>query len=288
MYPTDFNYYRAGSVAEARDLLQKNPGAKVLAGGHSLIPLLKFRLAAPPALVDIGRIAELKGVSVKGGTVRIGALTTHAELAASAELRDHCPALAEAAQHVGDPAVRNRGTIGGNVAHADPASDLPTVLAALDARFIVSGGAGTTTVNASSFFKGMMTTALGDHDLLTSIEIPARESGQGAAYVKFTHPASRYAVIGVAAAVTVSGGKCTSAAVAVGGLVPRPMRAPKLEKALAGQTLSGDTIANAARLVVQDLGDEILGDIYASAEYRKAVVPVWVKRALTAAAGRAR
>jgi len=156
------------------------------------------------------------------------------------------------------------------------------------ARFIVSGGAGTTTVNASSFFKGMMTTALGDHDLLTSIEIPARESGQGAAYVKFTHPASRYAVIGVAAAVTVSGGKCTSAAVAVGGLVPRPMRAPALEKALAGQTLSGDTIANAARLVVQDLGDEILGDIYASAEYRKAVVPVWVKRALTAAAGRAR
>jgi carbon-monoxide dehydrogenase medium subunit len=288
MYPSEFDYYRAGSVAEARDLLQKIPGAKVLAGGHSLIPLLKFRLAAPPALVDIGRIAELKGVSVKGGMVRIGALTTHAELAASAELRDHCPALAEAAQHVGDPAVRNRGTIGGNVAHADPASDLPTVLAALDARFIVSGGAGTTTLNASSFFKGMMTTALGDHDLLTSIEIPARESGQGAAYVKFTHPASRYAVIGVAAAVTVSGGKCTSAAVAVGGLVPRPMRAPALEKALAGQALSGDTIANAAPLVVQDLGDEILGDIYASAEYRKAVVPVWVKRALTAAAGRAR
>jgi carbon-monoxide dehydrogenase medium subunit len=288
MYPTEFNYYRAGSVAEARDLLQKNPGAKLLAGGHSLIPLLKFRLAAPPALVDIGRIAELKGVSVKGGTVRIGALTTHAELAASAELRNSCPALAEAARHVGDPAVRNRGTIGGNVAHADPASDLPTVLAALDARFVVSGGAGTTTVNASGFFKGMMTTALGEHDLLTAIEIPAKQSGQGAAYVKFTHPASRYAVIGVAAAVTVSGGKCSSAAVAVGGLVPRPMRAPAVEKALAGQALSAETIANAARLVVQDLGDEILGDIYASAEYRKAVVPVWVKRALTAAAGRAR
>jgi aerobic carbon-monoxide dehydrogenase medium subunit len=288
MYSPDFNYYRAGSVAEASDLLKKNPGAKLLAGGHSLIPLLKFRLAAPPALIDIGRIAELKGVSVKGGTVRIGALTTHAELAASAELRDSCPALAEAARHVGDPAVRNRGTIGGNVAHADPASDLPTVLAALDARFVISGGAGTTTVKASGFFKGMMTTALGEHDLLTAIEIPARQTGQGAAYVKFTHPASRYAVVGVAAAVTVSGGRCSSAAVAVGGLVPRPMRAPALEKALAGQTLSAETIANAARLAVQDLGDDILGDIYASAEYRKAVLPVWVKRALTAAAGRAR
>jgi carbon-monoxide dehydrogenase medium subunit len=288
MYSPDFNYYRAGSVAEASDLLKKNPGAKLLAGGHSLIPLLKFRLAAPPALIDIGRIAELKGVSVKGGTVRIGALTTHAELAASAELRDSCPALAEAAGHVGDPAVRNRGTIGGNVAHADPASDLPTVLAALDARFVISGGAGTTTVKASGFFKGMMTTALGEHDLLTAIEIPARQTGQGAAYVKFTHPASRYAVVGVAAAVTVSGGRCSSAAVAVGGLVPRPMRAPALEKALAGQTLSAETLANAARLAVQDLGDDILGDIYASAEYRKAVLPVWVKRALTAAAGRAR
>ena len=154
MYAPDFNYYRAGSVAEASDLLKKNPGAKVLAGGHSLIPLLKFRLAAPPALIDIGRIAELKGVTVRGGTVRIGALTTHAELASSAELRDHCPALAEAARQVGDPAVRNRGTIGGNVAHADPASDLPTVLAALDARFVVSGGSGTTTVNAGAILQG--------------------------------------------------------------------------------------------------------------------------------------
>jgi aerobic carbon-monoxide dehydrogenase medium subunit len=288
MYSPEFNYYRAGSVAEAGDLLRKNPGAKLLAGGHSLIPLLKFRLAAPPALIDIGRITELKGISVKGGTVRIGALTTHAELAASEELRDHCPALAEAARHVGDPAVRNRGTIGGNVAHADPASDLPTVLAALEARFVVSGEAGSTTVPASGFFKGMMTTALGEHDLLTAIEIPARQRGQGAAYVKFTHPASRYAVIGVAAAVTVTGGTCTSAAVAVGGLVPRPMRAPALEKALAGQPLGAETIAKLVPLVAHDLGDDILGDIYASAEYRKAIVPVWVKRALTAAAGRAR
>src|ERR1700681_1015292 len=222
MYAADFNYYRAGTVAEAGDLLKRNPGAKLLAGGHSLIPLLKLRLAAPPALIDIGRIAELKGVTVGDGTVRIGALTTHAELAASAALREHCPMLAEAAAQVGDPAVRNRGTIGGNVAHADPASDLPTVLTALNARFAVTGPDGSRTVDASGFFKGMMATALGDHDLLTAIEIQARAKGQGMAYVKFSHPASRYAVIGVAATLSVADGKCTAAAVALGGLVPRP------------------------------------------------------------------
>jgi carbon-monoxide dehydrogenase medium subunit len=287
MYAADFNYYRAGSVAEAGDLLKKNPGAKILAGGHSLIPLLKLRLTAPAALIDIGRIAELKGVTVRDGTVRIGALTTHADLAASPVLREHGPALAEAAAQVGDPAVRNRGTIGGNVAHADPASDLPTVLMALSARFAVTGPNGSRTVDASGFFKGMMATALGDHDLLIAIEIPARVKGQGMAYVKFSHPASRYAVIGVAAAVSVSGGKCTSAAVAVGGLVPRPARAAAVEKALGGQALSGETIAKAASQVSQDLGTDILGDIYASAEYRQAVAPVWVKRALTLAASRA-
>ena len=287
MYASEFDYFRAGTVAEASDLLQKNPGAKLLAGGHSLIPLLKLRLASPPALIDIGRIAELRGVTVNDGTIRIGALTTHAELAASALLREHCPALAEAAKLIGDPAVRNRGTIGGNVAHADPASDLPTVLTALGARFTSAGPSGQTTVEASDFFLGMMTTALGQHDLVTAIEVPAKGKGQGMAYVKFSHPASRYAVIGVAAALTVSGGTCTSAAIAIGGLVPRPMRASAVEQALTGQTLSAETIAKAAGQVSQDLGDDVLGDLYASAEYRTAVAPVWVKRALTAAADRA-
>ncbi len=287
MYAADFNYYRAGSVAEAGDLLKKHPGAKLLAGGHSLIPLLKLRLAAPPALIDIGRIAELKGITVRDGTVRIGALTTHAELAASAALREHCPALAEAAAQVGDPAVRNRGTIGGNVAHADPASDLPTVLTALNARFALTGPNGSRAVDANGFFKGMMATALGEQDLLIAIDVPARVKGQGMAYVKFSHPASRYAVIGVAATLSVAGGKCTAAAVALGGLVPRPARAAAVERALGGQALSGETIARAASQVSQDLGTDILGDIYASAEYRQAVAPVWVKRALTLAASRA-
>ena len=287
MYPAEFDYYRAGSAAEASHLLQKHPGAKLLAGGHSLIPLLKLRLSAPPALIDIGRIADLKGVTVADGTVRIGALTTHAALAASDVLRTHCPILAEAARQVGDPAVRNRGTIGGNVAHADPASDLPTVLSALGARFTVTGPAGTRAIDAAGFFTGMMATALGEHDLLTAIEVPAKTEFQGMAYVKFTHPASRYAVIGVAASVTVSGGTCAAAAVAVGGLVPQPTRASSVERALIGQGVSAGRIAEAASRVADDLGPDILGDLYASAEYRKAVAPVWVGRALAAAAERA-
>jgi carbon-monoxide dehydrogenase medium subunit len=287
MYASEFDYYRAGSVAEASHLLQKHPGAKLLAGGHSLIPLLKLRLAAPPALIDIGRLDELKGVTVADGTIRIGALTTHAALAASEELRQHCPVLSEAARQVGDPAVRNRGTIGGNVAHADPASDLPTVLTALDARFTVTGPAGPKTIDAAGFFTGMMVTALGEHDLLTSIEVPTKTQDQGMAYVKFSHPASRYAVIGVAAILTVSRGTYAAAAVAIGGLVPRAARASSVERALIGQGVSGERIAAAAQLVSEDLGGDILGDLYASAEYRKAVAPVWVRRALTAAADRA-
>jgi aerobic carbon-monoxide dehydrogenase medium subunit len=286
MYASDFNYYRAGSIAEASNLLRDNPGAKLLAGGHSLIPLLKLRLTAPPALIDIGRIAELKGITVKDSLVRIGALTTHAELAASAALREQCPALAEAAAQIGDPTVRNRGTIGGNVSHADPASDLPAVLTALNARFMVTGPDGSRTVDAGAFFTGMMTTALTERDLLTAVEIPIRAKGQGMAYVKFVHPASRYAVIGVVAAVSATGGTCTAAAVALGGLVSRPVRATTVERALGGRQLSAETIANAASQVSRDLTTEILGDLYASAEYRRAVAPVWVKRALTLAASR--
>jgi carbon-monoxide dehydrogenase medium subunit len=287
MFAPSFDYYRAKSVAEAGDLLRKNPGAKLIAGGHSLIPLLKLRLASPAALIDIGRIADLKGIAVKDGVVRIGALTTHAELAASTAMRDNCPALAEAAQLIGDPAVRNRGTIGGNVAHADPASDLPTVLTALGARFVISSGGQSRTSDAATFFTGIMTTALGENDLIVAVEVPVRQRGQGQAYVKFSHPASRYAVIGVAAIVTASGGACTAAAVALGGLTPHAVRASSVERALAGQRLTPETIANAAAKTTADLGSDVFGDVFASAAYRAAVAPVWVKRALAAAAGRA-
>ena len=287
MYAPDFAYYRAGSLAEAGQLLQQHPGAKLLAGGHSLIPLLKLRLATPPALIDIGRLDELKGISVTDGRVRIGSLTTHAELAASSELAKRCPALREAAGLIGDPAVRNRGTIGGNVAHADPASDLPTVLRALDATIAVTVDGGERSIPAADFFEGMMETALGDHDIVTAIEVPAASAGQGQAYIKFSHPASRYAVVGAAASVTLVGGSISTAAVALGGLVPVATRATSVEQALGGQAPSDDSIAAAAAAVSADLGDDLIGDIYASAEYRRAMAPVCVKRALRAAVERA-
>ena len=287
MYAPDFAYYRADSVAEIGRLLRKHPGAKLLAGGHSLIPLLKLRLAAPPALIDIGRIGELKGISVADGRLRIGALTTHAQIAASSEVAAHAPALAAAAGVIGDPAVRNRGTIGGNVAHADPASDLPTVLLALGASFAVATDDGERAIPAGGFFQDMMTTALGEHDIVTAVDVPTAPEGQGQAYEKFSHPASRYAVIGAAAAVGLTGGKVGRVVVTLGGLVPAAIRAGSVEQALSSQAPSADAIADAAAAVSNDLGPDLIGDIYASAEYRRAMAPVCVKRALTAALKRA-
>jgi carbon-monoxide dehydrogenase medium subunit len=287
MYAPNFDYYRARSIAEAQQLMAAHPGAKLLAGGHSLVPLLKLRLAAPPAVVDIGRVAEMQGIARAGGHIRIGALATHAQLAASADLRAAAPGLADAAEHVGDPAVRNRGTIGGNVAHADPASDLPTVLVALDARFVLVGPKGPRTVPADQFFTGLMSTALGDDEILVEVQVPADDRSRASAYEKFPHPASRYAVLGAAAAVTVRSGAFESARVAVGGLLPCARRARAVERALAGKPATADTIGAAAREVTSDLGPDATGDLFASAEYRAAMAPVYIARAVTAAAGRA-
>ena len=288
MYSADFDYHRARSLADAQRLLAATPGAKLLAGGHSLVPLLKLRLAAPPAVIDIGRIPELRGISRQGDSIRIGALTTHAELASSAELRESAAALAEAAAIVGDPAVRNRGTIGGNVAHADPASDLPAVLVALDARFVAVGPRGERTVPADHFFTGIMSTALAEDEILSAVFVPASVRGQGSAYVKFSHPASGYAVIGAAALVTVKDGTCAGARVALGGLLPHARRMPAVEKALTGKRPDAAAVASASTQVRADLGDHVSGDIYASAEYRAAMAPVYVKRAVAAAVARAR
>ncbi len=286
MYPAPFDYHRARSIAEAQQLLAANPGARLLAGGHSLLPLMKLRLSAPPALIDIGRIRELRGISASGDIIRIGALTTHAELMASPDLRTGAAALAEAAAGIGDPGVRNRGTIGGNVAHADPASDLPTVLVALDAGIVAVGAAGERMIPAEQFFTGIMTTVLGEHEIVTAVTLPRSRRGQGSAYVKFSHPASRYAVIGVAARLTVEGGVCTEARVAIGGLLPAARRATAVEKALVGRAPIGDFSAAAAE-TSRDLGSDVAGDIFASAEYRAAVAPVYVGRTLAAAASRA-
>jgi aerobic carbon-monoxide dehydrogenase medium subunit len=287
MYSANFDYYRAGTLAEAQELLAAHPDAKLLAGGHTLLPLLKLRLAAPSAIVDIGRVAELRGITRHGGDVRIGALTTHAELAASTDLRGAAPALADAAATIGDPAVRNRGTIGGNIAHGDPASDLPTVLVALGARVIAVGPKKERTIPAEEFFTGLMATALADDEIVRAVEVPAAGPGQGSAYVKFSHPASRYAVLGAAALVTVDTGVCRAARVAIGGLLPSARRAAAVEKALAGKPATDETIAAAAQQVAADLGKDATGDLFASAEYRAAMAPIFVTRAVTEAVARA-
>jgi len=287
MYATNFDYYRARSLADVHALIAAHPGAKLLAGGHSLVPLLKLRLAAPEAVIDIGRVTELRGIVRQGDVVNIGALTTHAELAGSAELRTAAQALAEAASWVGDPAVRNRGTIGGNVAHADPASDLPTVLVALDARIVAAGPKGERLIPADEFFTGIMTTALAEDEILTGIQVPVAARGQASAYEKFSHPASRYAVLGAAASIAVKDGTCAAARVAIGGLLPSARRAAAVEKALVGKALTDETIAAAAAQVASDLGNDAIGDLFASAEYRAAMAPVYVKRAVANAAGRA-
>jgi carbon-monoxide dehydrogenase medium subunit len=288
MYAPQFDYYRASSVADARRLLTAHPGAKLIAGGHSLIPLLKLRLAAPAAVVDISRIAELKQLKAEDGGLRIGALATHAEIAASELVQSTCPVLAEAAGRIGDPAVRNRGTIGGSLAHADPGADLPTVLTALDARVIVEGDGPAMPVPVDSFFQGLMSTALGPSDLLTAVWVPAMGGGRGAAYEKFPHPASRYAVIGAAAWVEARSGSSVHARVAVGGLVPKPTRLRSVEAALEGKTLSADLASKAAASAAGDLGADVIGDIFASADYRRGVVATYVQRAVAAAIERTR
>ncbi len=284
MFAAAFDYHKASSVAEAIQLLGANEDSKLIAGGHSLIPLLKLRLARPSAVVDIGGISELKGISVNNGSVRIGALTTHWEIASSSEAAAACSLLAEAAGGIGDTQVRNRGTIGGNVVHADPASDWPAVLTALGATFTIQGPNGSRTASPGDFFLGPLTTAIADNEILTSVEVPRLAANQVAEYAKMAHPASGYAVVGGAVVLTVDGDRCTAASVAVGGAVPVPTRATSVENALAGSTLSAESITAAANQVSNDLGD-VIGDFYASAEYRKAMAAVEIRHAIFHATG---
>lgn len=279
MYPPKFDYYRAASPDEAAALVQEH-GGKFLAGGHSLIPVMNLRLADPGALVDIGRL-DMKGISTSSSGVTIGALTTHAMVAASGDVPT---ALSEAAGKIGDPQVRNRGTVGGNIAHADPASDLPTVLLALKATINTNGRS----IPADDFFVDLFTTALDEGEIITSVSVASEGANTGSAYAKLVNPASRYAMVGAAAQVTVQNGVCTAASVAVGGLTPKATRARSVEAALVGQPLNSDTLAAAAAAVTNDLDpDDILGDIHASAEYRQQMAPVFVRRALATAVSRA-
>ena len=288
MYPAEFEYRKASSIADAVRLLSENPDAKLLAGGHSLIPLMRFRLARPEVVIDIGGIDGLRGIRVSDGTINIGALTTHAEIAASADVQRANGLLAEAASGIGDPAVRNRGTIGGNLAHADPASDWATVLTALGATVSVQGPTGSRTIAAADFVEDAFATALADNELITTVSVPVLAANQRAEYAKMAHPASFYAVVGGAVVVTMDGDRCTAASVAVGGLTPRPVKAAAVEQALSGTTLTMASITDATSRLSEDIsaaGVDVIGDVFASADFRSQVAPVEVKHALLHAIG---
>lgn len=261
-----------------------NGDAKALAGGHSLIPAMNLRLAQPGTLVDIGRLDELKGIHVSGSMLSIGALSTHAQIAASADVKTHAPALAQAASIVGDPQVRNWGTLGGNIAHADPASDPPTVILAYGATIHTQSASGARTIHANDFFLDLFTTALDAGELITRVEIPS-QAGKKSAYVKMAHPASRYAVVGVCVVLGVEGGRCSSATVAIGGAVPKATRSPGAEAALTGSSLDAAALDAAAQALMNDISGDVMGDIYAAADYRKAMAGVYLKRAVKAALG---
>ena len=286
MYSSTTDYYRATSVADAVKALEKYKGAKLLAGGHSLIPAMKLRVANPPMLVDIGHVKGLRGIKVSKKEVKIGALTTHAAVAASDEIRQACPILAEAAALIADPQVRNRGTIGGSLANADPASDYPTLIIALDAILTATGPNGERQIEARKFFKDLFTTALKRDEVLTAITVPAYglRPGMGSAYLKHRHPASSYAVVGVAALIGLEDDHVTRAVVAVGGITSNPSRAKAVEAALKGKDPTEENIAAAADQM--DI-EATLGDSYASAEYRAHLAKVMTKRALMLAAERA-
>ena len=286
MYSNNVDYHRATSVADAVKTLQKNKGAKLLAGGHSLVPAMKLRVAQPTMLVDIGRIKSLSGIKAGKKEVKIGALTTHAAVASSADLKTACPILAEAAALIADQQVRNRGTMGGSLAHSDPAADYPTLMLALDATFTVMGSKGEREIEANKFFKDLFTTALKSDEVLTSITVPAygNMEGMGGAYLKHRHPASSYAVVGVAAMIGLVGGAVARAVVVVGGITGNPMHAVAVETALTGKE---PTEANIAAAADQMDVKATLGDSYASAEYRTHLAKVMAKRALMLAAERA-
>jgi aerobic carbon-monoxide dehydrogenase medium subunit len=286
MYPNNFDYYRASTVAEAVEMLQKHEGSKLLAGGHSLVPAMKYRVANPSAVIDISRIEWLREISLRNdGDVMIGAMATHASVARNEMLRQHCAIVAQAAAGIGDQMVRNRGTIGGSVAHADPAADYPTVLRTVGARFIAIGPKGSRAISSESMFTDLFTTALAQDEVLTEVVVNSYGAGTGAYYAKFPHPASGYAVIGAGALVTVANGVCSRVSLVIGGATPNPVRCDAAEAALTGKAPSAANIAAAARLVSGALG-EVMGDQFASSEYRGALAATMAERALTEAAAR--
>jgi len=279
MIPAAFDYVRAATAADAIRLLAENPDdSKLLAGGHSLIPALKLRLASPSLLIDIGGIDELKGIEMADG-VRIGALCTHAKIGASPELYRIFPIFRQAADLIADPLVRNRGTIGGSLANADPAADWPAVVIAMNAEIEVLGRRKRRRVPACEFFVDIMSTALGPEEILTAVRIPSWEGDVRAAYRKIPHPASGYAIVGVAAKVELHNGKIKSARIGVTGATGHAFEAAEAGTYLVGKTPTGQIIEEAASIVSER--SDYLADAYASGAYRKQLVKVQTGRLLS-------
>ena len=284
MRPAEFEYHRPGSLDEALSLLGEE--ARPLAGGHSLLPLMKLRLSTPEALVDLAGVPGLDEISEDGDDLRVGALATHASVAASELVRSRCPVLAETAALIGDAQVRNRGTLGGSVAHSDPAADYPTILKALGATISIAGKDGEREIAADDFFVDIFATALLPGELVVAAKVPATPAGRGAAYVKHRHPASFYAVVGVAAVVAVENGSCTSARLTIGGVMGTPVDATAAAESVVGAQPSEESAAAAADQVAAALPNA-MSDTYASGEYRAHLAGVLVRRALQLAFERA-
>ncbi len=288
MIPANFDYIAAKSLDEALSLLAHHKDdAKILAGGHSLLPALKLRLAQPKVLIDIGRIKDLAYIREQGGQIHIGAMTTHFQIETSDLLRHACPLLPETATNLGDLQVRNKGTMGGSLAHADPAADWPAAVLALGAEIVAASPKGERVIKAEDFFVELFTTALHPHEVLKEIRFAAPKGRVGQAYVKFRHPASGFAVVGVAASLTLDGsGKCQSAGVGVTGVSPKPYRAAAVEAGLKGKTLDAKTLADAAAHAAD--GVRTNSDLFATGEYRQHLAQVYTRRALETAVSRAK
>ncbi|MCY3801306.1 MAG: xanthine dehydrogenase family protein subunit M [Chloroflexi bacterium] len=286
MIPPKFSYYAPDSLQDALALISEHQeDGKILSGGHSLIPILKLRLSEPEVLIDIGRIDGLDQISESNGVVEIGPRVTHSELVHSDVISGRLPLLAAAASVIGDPQVRNVGTVGGNLAHADPASDLPAAMVCLNATIELQSAGGSRSVAIDDFFVDLLTTEVQPDEILTGIKIPVPDAGAGWSYAKLPNPASHYAIVGIAALISVDGGTCTSASVGVTGLGAAPGRASGVESALVGSELSDDAIAAAAQDAAS--GFDVLEDIHASTEYREHAARVYARRAIAEAWSRA-
>jgi aerobic carbon-monoxide dehydrogenase medium subunit len=282
MYPAQFDYQAPQTVDEAISLLSQNKDAKLLAGGHSLLPLMKLRLAHPRMLVDIGRIKELSGIRELGDSIALGAMTTHSHVQWSEVVREHCPVMSHAASLIGDMQVRNRGTIGGSLAHSDPAADYPAVILALGAEIDAVGPKGKRTIKAEDFFTALLTTALNSDEIITEVRVlKTSKHDVGAAYEEMPHPASRYAVVGVAVWLKMEGGKVGDVRVGITGASDHAIRASKMENALKGNALNHELEVSASDLAADGL--TCLSDNYASSDYRAHLVRVYARRALTKA-----